>query len=71
MSGFLPAPGLQQLTTTQIQQLDAKLRSLCIYAEKTGEELLMVIHVNRNGRPVTIGDPVKLEKFNPTPKLSA
>lgn len=70
MGGYQPAEGLQQLTTTQILTLDAKLRSLCAYSEMTGEELMLVIHINRNGKPISIGQPMRFEKFNPTPQLS-
>jgi hypothetical protein len=70
MSGFQPAKGLTQLTTTQILTLDTKLRSLCSYAETTGQELMLVIHINRNGKPISIGEPIRMEKFSPTPKLS-
>ncbi len=63
-----PAPGLMQLTWTQVLELDAKIRSLCAYSEQTGEEVQLPI-VIRNGKPIKIGAPLRLEKFSPTPLL--
>ena len=60
-----PAPGLTQLTTRQVLDLDAKIRSLCIYTAQTGEEVHLAIII-RGGKPIKIGNPMLLEKFSPT-----
>ncbi|MCK6629366.1 MAG: hypothetical protein L6R45_29840 [Anaerolineae bacterium] len=60
-----PMPGLSQLTTRQVIDLDAKIRSLCVYTEATGDEVYLPI-VIRAGKPVRIGKPILLEKFSPT-----
>lgn len=59
-----PAPGLTQLTTRQVMDLDAKIRSLCAYTEATQEEIHLPIII-RNGKPIKIGRPLLIEKFNP------
>lgn len=59
-----PAPGLTQLTTRQVVDLDAKIRSLCAYSEATGEEIHLPIII-RNGKPVKIGQPMLMERFSP------
>lgn len=60
-----PAPGLTQLTTRQVMDLDAKIRSLCVYTEATGDEVHLSIII-RAGKPIKIGNPMLLEKFSPT-----
>lgn len=60
-----PMKGLTQLTTRQVMDLDAKIRSLCAYSEATGEEIHLPIII-RNGKPVKIGQPMLMEKFSPT-----
>lgn len=60
-----PARGLTQLTWKQVEELDAKIRSLCAYSEMTGEEIHLPIII-RNGKPVKVGQPMLLEKFKPT-----
>lgn len=60
-----PMPGLTQLTTRQVMDLDAKIRSLCVYTEQTGDEVHLSIII-RAGKPVKIGNPMLLEKFSPT-----
>lgn len=60
-----PAKGLQILTWQQVEELDARISSLCAYAEQTGEELMLPLYVSRNGKPVKIGRPAILDKFEP------
>jgi hypothetical protein len=60
-----PAEGFTQLTMRQLLELDAKIRSLCVYSEATGEEIHLPIII-RSGKPVKIGSPMLLEKFRPT-----
>jgi hypothetical protein len=61
-----PACGLQQLTWRQVEMLDAKIRSLCVYTQQmTDVEIILPIMI-RNGKPVKIGEPIRLEKFSPT-----
>jgi hypothetical protein len=66
MSGALvqPMPGLTQLTTRQVMDLDAKIRSLCVYTETTGEEVILPIII-RGGKPFKIGEPMRMTKFSP------
>ena len=59
-----PAKGLTQLTWPQVEELDAKIRSLCVYTMETGKEVVLPIVV-RNGRPIKIGQTLLLEKFSP------
>jgi hypothetical protein len=62
---YKPAKGLTQLTWPQVEEIDAKLRSLCVYAEQTGQEVMLTIFINRNGKPVSIGQPLLVERFSP------
>jgi hypothetical protein len=60
-----PAKGLTQLTWAQVEELDAKIRSLCVYTEATGQEIHLPIII-RNGKPIKIGEPMSIKKFSPT-----
>ncbi|MCB0207730.1 MAG: hypothetical protein KDJ52_00280 [Anaerolineae bacterium] len=62
-----PAKGLTKLTWRQVEELDAKISSLCAHTQslKNDEEVHLPI-VIRNGKPVRIGQPMLMEKFSPT-----
>ncbi len=60
-----PAAGLLQLTWAQVEELDAKIASLCAYTEASGEEIHLPLII-RNGKPIKVGQPMLLKKFKPT-----
>lgn len=59
-----PAPGFQKLTTKQLLEIDAKVASLGAYAAATGQELMMVIYINKNGHPTSIGAPLEMSRLS-------
>lgn len=66
MGRIPPAKGLSYLTWAQIEQIDARLASLATYAEQSRTGVQMFLQVNENGKLITCGQTMLIEKIKPT-----